>query len=176
MLDLQTHPMHEPSAAAQGLLEKLKAIDYATSHSGADPEILPVQELSQDDLAWTHFSDLPAYQGIFTLPYLDEEGKPLGGFAMSYCRVMIYDDGTAIAVNRCWKYDRMALDGKPTQKEGWHPNNKMTVKFYLIGCKHEYREMGRDEAAEHNITGLFRTEHTHICDKCGHTYVVDSSD
>jgi len=50
------------------------------------------------------------------------------------------------------------------------------VKFYLIGCKHEYREMGRDEAAEHNITGLFRTEHTHICDKCGHTYVVDSSD
>jgi len=178
MLDAQTHPIYDLSPAATELLEKLKVIDHTVCRGGVDPEnMVPVRELSPDDLAWTHFTDTPAYQGVFTLPYLNEDGTPVGGFGFAYCRVMVYNDGTAIALDRCWKYDRMALDGKPNKENQPTPiSNHMTVKFYLIGCKHEYREMGREEAAEHGITGLFRTEHAHICDECGHTYTVDSSD
>lgn len=170
-----------PSERAVEMLEKIHKLDYACHHgSGATPDLMfPVKEATQRDLAWTEFGNhIPQFMGYASLPYIDKEGKPLGGFGFAGCHFAVYWDGTAIAWNREWKYTEHSLTKKrhPAPKGGMWKNgrsrNDMTIRFYLLGCKHQYEEVSGESIGQ----TLFRMEHANKCKKCGHTYVVDSSD
>lgn len=168
--------------AAQEMIDKLEALSDACDYNDpADiqPLLLPIRQLSQRDLARTRFCESPVHAQTYQLPLLKPDGTPLGGFGKAYAFVEVYQDGTAIARLRCWKYDyrydhehKGCLDGKPSKAP--NSRNDMTVRFYLLGCKHEYEEQSH-RASEFGLT-LFRTDHLHICKNCGHRFVVDSSD
>lgn len=168
---------------AKEMIERLDALDVAC-HKGDDTTslLLPVTELSSEELAWTSFSDRAVETKTRQLPYVNAEGKPIGAFSRAFVVVDVYSDGTAIARHRTWAYDYyydhqmpnvLTLDGKPKKSPGAGKNH-MTVKFYLLGCKHEYEERN-DRAAEFNLT-LFHCDHLNICKKCGHRFVTNSSD
>jgi hypothetical protein len=161
------------------IIEKLKKLDEVCQFN--EPEevekhLVPIQRLSNEELADTKFHEIPAHEEYYHLPYLKPDGKPVGGFGKALCRCLCYSDDTAIAVGRFWNYDysydheiKMSLDAKPIKKDN---RAEMEVRFYLLGCKHEYEEK---PGSTKNLN-LFRTEHLHVCSKCDHYYVVDSSD
>lgn len=157
------------------LVRRLEQISDSCHHSDVEAELIPIREITQEELADTMFaSELPADTNYYSLPLLNKEGKRIGGFGYISAIVDVYRDGTAIARTREWKYayseNEGSLDGKNEVKLG--PNH-MTVKFYLLGCKHEYEERSW-EAAEKGIT-LYSHDHYHVCKNCGHSYVVDTS-
>lgn len=163
------------------LLRRLARINETVNYTGIDPEdLLPVKEIAGNDLGYCKLNEMPSFQATVSLPYLDADGQPLGGFGYTNCLVHIYDDGTAIAIDRCWKYSNMAIDGKPNDKDkppyknGVSPNY-MTTKFYLLGCDHEFRSMTGEETRERNIF-IGHCDHADICSKCGQEMVYNSSD
>lgn len=170
--------------AAQDMIGKLIALDNACDCNDPDEvsgHLIPIRQLTQDELAWTQFCETPCHAQNYQLPMLGPDKKPIGGFCKQHAYVEVYADGTAIARLRCWKHDytwdhehKGCLDGNPSKSPG-PCKNDMTVKFYLLGCKHEYREGSRDEANERGIV-LLSMDHIHICDDCGHYFVVNSSD
>lgn len=168
---------------ADDTIEKLDSLERACE-TGLDATefLLPIVELDAEDLANTKFSEKPVDSRIRSLPYLNTEGKHIGVWSRAYVLVNVYEDGTAIAIQRTWKYDyaydhmrnnAMTLDGSPTKSPA-PMKNEMTVKFYLIGCKHEYAEQSSN-AKDFGIV-LLSMDHLHVCSKCGHKYVVNTSD
>ena len=136
-------------------------------------DLIPIREVTQEDLANTLYAaDMPEHSGYYSLPLLNTDGTRTGGFGYVGAIVDVYGDGTAIARTREWKYayreDEPTPDGrKPEVKRG---ENHMVVRFYLIGCKHEYEE--RNDLYEGT---LYSHDHYHVCNNCGHSYLVDSS-
>ena len=93
-----------------------------------------------------------------TVPYLSKAtGVPLAKVA---ARVATPPESDSITVG-LWRFDERG-------------GNHMTVKFYLLGCAHEYEE--RNDLAGERKTLLYRCEHLYECKNCGHWYIVDSSD
>jgi hypothetical protein len=169
-----------PSERAVEMLERIHKLDYACHHGQATPDLMfPIKELNSSELAWTNFGNHePQFIGYASLPYIDKNGKSVGGFGFAGCHFVIYWDGTAIAWNREWKYTNHSLTKKqhPEPKGGMWKNgkskNNMVVRFYLLGCQHKYQEVSGKSIRQ----TLFRMEHANKCKKCGHTYVTDSSD
>jgi hypothetical protein len=86
-----------------------------------------------------------------------------------HAQLMFFHDGTGVAVEST--YDR----AEPTQWGSY----VYRAKFYAFGCEHDYRGISADKYREligrpHQM--VFRTEHAYQCTKCGHFYIVDSSD
>jgi hypothetical protein len=165
----------EVKTLAQEMIEKLDNLSFHACRDVSKAELIPIREISPEELADTSFCEEPEHVGYYCLPMLGRDGKPLGGFGHQTARVEVYRDGTAVARVREWKYayseNEGSLDGLKEVKRG---PNSMIVKFYLLGCQHEYEE--RNDLAAEKKTTLYRCEHLHSCKKCGHWYVVDSSD
>jgi hypothetical protein len=165
----------ETTDLAADMIEKLQNLSFHSCRDSSKCELIPIREINADELADTQFCESPEHVGFYCLPMLGRDGKPVGGFGHMTARVEVYSSGTAVARVRDWKYayseNEASLDGK---KEVRRTGNHMTVKFYLLGCKHEYEE--RNDLAQEKKTTLYRCEHLHSCKKCGHWYVVDSSD
>jgi len=176
--------MLETDTAAQQMIDALNALDDACGCNDPDEVskcLIPIRQATQEELAYTLFDRTPCHTQVYEFPYLKPDGTPLGGFGKQHALTHVYDDGTAIAILRCWKYDytydhehKGCLDGNPVKCPG-PMQNEMTIRFYLLGCNHEYREGSQDEANERGIT-LLSMDHIHICDKCGHYTVFNSSD
>lgn len=174
MLDLSASPAEE-------MVLRLKAISHYCVTGNVEEtkkHMVPVTRLSNEDLASTNFCERPVHTGEYALPCVTPDGEPIQ-WRHEWCLVEVFSDGTAIARCRRWKYDycyehelKASLDAKPIRKDA---GNTMEVQFYLLGCKHKYREGTSEEARDRNVT-LFRCCHLHICDECGHWFVVDSSD
>jgi len=180
--EIDYHQLNDyPSEAAIEMLQKVAYLGHrcCRDHTQITKEnLFPIEELDEKSLGYSHIHCTPTFHVQAQLPYLGEDGLPIGGFGFTYCSVNIYEDGTAIAIDRRWAYEKMSIDGKPNKKD--QPQNLnsnfMTVKFYLLGCKHVYNPMSQEDQEKRGIRGLFRTEHAYLCEKCGHHYVVDSSD
>jgi len=166
------------SDEAVAMLQKLAKIHSVVNCEGvAQEDLIPVTELTEEGLGYCNLNDTPTFQANVMLPYLNPDGTPIGGFGYAHVLVHIYNDGTAVGIHRCWKYERMTLDGKPNHEDKpvGPSTNHMTIKFYQLGCVHEYRGMTAEEIAERDIH-LFHCDHANICEKCGHSFVVNSSD
>lgn len=51
------------------------------------------------------------------------------------------------------------------------------VRYFRFGCNHQFREYGPEEAKEKGLGySSGNCMHNYICDKCGYTECVDSSD
>lgn len=156
--------------------EAKRMIDALDKQDAKDQihDVMPIVELDVGDLYNTQFGQVPVQSKIRALPYLNPEKTPVVGIR-AYVLVNVYADGTAIAIHKAWKYayseKEPTLDGCPVKKQG---KNECVVKFYLLGCKHEYEERN-DLAIDYNIT-LLSMDHFVICKKCAHHYVVNSSD
>ncbi len=163
----------ETNDLVRRLEEQSKSCHYSDSPM---LDVIPIREVTQEDLANTLYAaDMPEHSGYYSLPLLNTDGTRTGGFGYVGAIVDVYGDGTAIARVREWKYayrdNEPTPDGrKPEVKRG---ENHMVVRFYLLGCKHEYEERPW-EASEKGIT-LYSHDHYHVCKKCGHSYLVDSS-
>ena len=171
---------HRPSERAAEMLSNLIRLDYEAHHGCPKQEhLIPVKEMTQDELAWTQFGEhTPELTGYFSLPHKNEKGEIDGkNYLFSGVHVNIYWDGTAIAIHRCWKYEdtrENSVSGKLHKRpktKGMYSND-MTIRFYLLGCKHEYEEVSGQSVG---LT-LFRMEHAYKCKHCSHVYAVDSSD
>lgn len=166
-------PATETNDMIQRLEEQSKSCHYSDSPM---LDIIPIREVTPEDLANTLYaSEMPEHSNYYSLPLLKTDGTRVGGFGYISAIVDVYRDGTAIARTREWKYayreNEPTPDGrKPEVKRG---ENHMVVRFYLLGCKHEYEERPW-EASEKGIT-LYSHDHYHVCKKCGHSYLVDSS-
>jgi hypothetical protein len=140
-------------------------------------DVVPIREINQEELAGTMFaSEMPDHTNYYSLPLLNTDGTRVGGFGYISALVDVYRDGTAVARTREWKYayreNEPTPDGrKPEVKRG---ENHMVVRFYLLGCKHEFEERP-DLARDRGIT-LYSHDHYHVCKNCGHSFLVDSSD
>lgn len=165
------------SKAAELMIQQLDAQDAALSDGELLENILPIRELSPMELAYTKFGENPAQTLIRQLPYLKPDKTQAGEWNRAYCLVHVYNDGTAIAISREWKYayraDQMTLDGNPVKSPGVGKND-MTIKFYLIGCKHEYEEQSYN-AKDYGVS-LLSMDHLHVCKHCKHQFVVNTSD
>lgn len=172
-----------PTPAADALLELVLAQDKVASHMDWEHwKPLPeVREIDQDELGNTVFcTHTPVYTGCWHFPVI-RRGKPV---SHALCHANIFWNGTGVIFYRTWKWDNgsrhsWSLDGKYHRLRGPHfvqgmPRNKMTVRIYLFGCQHDYEERN-DRAGELGVT-LFSHDHLRICRKCGHHFVVDSSD
>ena len=161
---------------ANDLVRRLCQLSYSC-HVDQHSELIPIREITQEDLANTLWSNERAeHTDYYSLPLLKTDGTRAGGFGYISAIVDVYRDGTAIARTREWKYayreDEPTPDGRKSEvKRG---ENHMVVRFYLLGCKHEYEERN-DLARERGIT-LYSHDHYHVCKKCGHSFLVDSSD
>jgi hypothetical protein len=149
----------------------------SSCHTGTPCDPIPVQEIDAKELASTMFvCELPEKTGYYSLPLLNVDGTRVGGFGYVSAIVDIYRDGTAIARTREWKNGYRPNEPTPDGKNRYCSKNEnhMTARFYLLGCKHEYEERP-DLAKEQGIT-LYSHDHYNSCKKCGHWFVVDSSD
>lgn len=158
------------------MIGRLEALSESCHRSDIQAELIPIREVSQEELADTMFgSELPEHTLHYSLPLLNADGTRTGGFGYQSAIVDAYRDGTAVARTREWKYaysaDEPTLDG--SRRETKRGENHMVVRFYLLGCKHEYEERSW-EAADKGIT-LYSHDHYHVCKNCGHSFVVDSS-
>jgi len=145
-------------------------------HTDTPAELIPIREVTQEDLANTLWSNERAeHTDYYSLPLLNTDGTRVGGFGYISAIVDVYRDGTAVARTREWKY--AYRDNEPTpdgrKPEVKREENHMVVRFYLLGCKHEYEERN-DLAKKEGIT-LYSHDHYHVCKNCGHSYLVDSS-
>jgi len=169
------------SERAQGTIDQLTALTEACNCNDPDEVSrfqFPVKRLTNEELAYTQFCEQPALSQTFQLPMILPDGTPVGGFAKQFLKVNVYQDGTAIGWHRCWKYDyrwdhenKMTVDGKPVQcppPTNGVSHNTMVVRFYLIGCDHDYHEVYNK--------GNMRCDHTYECNVCHHRYTVNSSD
>lgn len=79
-----------------------------------------------------------------------------------------------VAVARNYGTHEDIITGKGIQLERkWARNN---LRFFRVGCEHEYHELGHVEARKMGFSPLDRFDHCYVCDKCGHSYMVNSSD
>ena len=159
--------------------QMINALDEQDSllEQGKLVDVMPIVELNTQELYQTKFGTQPVESKIRKLPYLNPDKRQVGAWGWDYVQVNVYEDGTAIAVSRGWLYayrsDEMTLDGCP--KISPKPmKNECVVKFYLLGCKHEYEEQSHN-AQEYGVT-LLSMDHLHVCKKCKHQFVVNTSD
>lgn len=160
---------------ATALVRRLELLS-SSCHTGTQSELIPIREICAQELANTLWaSELPEHTNYYSLPLLNTDGTRVGGFGYVSAIVDVYRDGTAIARTREWKYayreDEPTPDG--SRREVKRGENHMVVRFYLLGCRHEYEERPW-EAADKGIT-LYSHDHYHVCKNCGHSYLVDSS-
>lgn len=164
----------ETNDMIQRLEEQSKSCHYSDSPM---LDIIPIREVTQEDLANTLYaSEMPEHSGHYSLPLLNTDGTRTGGFGYANAIVDVYRDGTAIARTREWKYGFRPADPTPDGRRNEvkrDVHNYMVVRFYLLGCKHEYEERN-DLARSRGIT-LYSHDHYHVCKSCGHSYLVDSS-
>ena len=77
----------------------------------------------------------------------------------------------AIEEKGWWGYVVNAARGK------WSNGSGYVLRFFKVGCKHEFKEISHHEAREkHGINptyGMF--DHIHVCQKCGRIMRYDSS-
>ena len=171
--------IHDHDAASGYALEmvgKLIRIDHEARRNTVKKEhLIPIQQISNEQLAYTSFGTYePQFTGYIALPnILIHSKKP--GMGFTGVQLMVFCNGTAIAFDRCWKYDYSTINGTidgKARRNRKNKQNEMTVRFFLLGCKHEYKEVSGKEVG----LNLFPMEHARKCKKCGHTYVVDTSD
>lgn len=149
----------------------------SSCHTGTQAELIPIQEVDAQELANTMFaSEMPEHTNYYSLPLLNMDGTRVGGFGYVSAIVDVYRDGTAIARTREWKNGYRPGEPTPDGKNRYcsRMENHMVVRFYLLGCKHEYEE--RPDLAREQGVALYSHDHCHVCKKCGHSYLVDSSD
>ena len=182
MLDLHESPTDHFGQLnrANALLEQLKAVDEDCHHGIYGKTLPDFRELDPETLANTLFgSENPVYTGVAAFPLKDNDNF-VGGFGYSLMHFMIFRDGTGVAWNREWKYGSKNPTGKERKrrmgKDGYLTPNTMVVRFYGFGCLHEYHEMSGEELSQCGVKAVFPCEHGHLCNKCGHFFVVDSSD
>jgi len=78
-----------------------------------------------------------------------------------------------------WYNDRAYVIRYPIE---WHldKNNKMVydepVRFYRVGCQHDYVELNSEECRSINVVHFGRCYHVERCSKCGKVRQFDSSD
>jgi hypothetical protein len=155
------------------MIDMLEEQSASCHYSNASVDLIPIREVTMEDLASTLYaSEWPEHSGHYSLPLLNADGTRAGGFGYVSALVDVYRDGTAIARTREWKYayreEEPTPDGrKPEVKRG---ENHMVVRFYLLGCQHQYEE--RNDLYKGT---LYSHDHYHVCKKCGHSYLVDSS-
>ena len=145
----------------------------SSCHTGAQAELIPIREIDQQELANTMCaSELPEKTGYYSLPLLNMDGTRVGGFGYVSAIVDIYGDGTAVARTREWKNGYRQGEPTPDGKNRYcsKMENHMVVRFYLLGCKHEYEE--RPDLAREP---LYSHDHYYVCKRCAHSYLVDSS-
>lgn len=72
-----------------------------------------------------------------------------------------------------------------TMPQNWHTDKSNgrcdivyddPIRFFRIGCEHEYRELSQKECKEQNIYHAGRCWHVNKCEKCSHIEAYDSSD
>ena len=155
------------------MIRQLKTLSESCQNSDVQADLIPIREITQEELANTlHASEMPEHSGYYSLPLLNTDGTRTGGFGYISAIVDVYRDGTAIARTREWKYayreDEPTPDGRKNETKRFE--NHMTVRFYLLGCRHEYEE-------RNDLFGgtLYSHDHYHVCKNCGHAYLVDSS-
>lgn len=169
------HPGGAPTRAANHLLELVLAQHKVcgTMSWGEWKPIPDLREITQTGLGNTVFcSYTPVYTGTWEFPII-RRGKPI---SKALCHAYIFWDGTGIVFYRCWKYDANALDGKVHRYRGHgRAHNEMIARVYRFGCEHDYAE-DNSRAVELGVAPLFSHDHLNICRKCGHFFVVDSSD
>lgn len=166
------------SESCHSMKERLEKVMDSCHRLGVSAPHLPVTLVEDHELASTLYgSEIPEHTGHYSLPLINQDGsRPAFGYLSAV--VDIFRDGTAIAKTREWKYGFRAgeptLDGRPREMSRDTRDNYMVVRHYLLGCKHAYDE--RNDLAEHLGYRLYSHDHLYHCGKCGHTYVVDSSD
>jgi hypothetical protein len=153
----------------------LKQSESCHSMQGADQPHLPIKLLNAEQLANTMYaSEAPVHTGCYSLPMLNRDGTRTS-FGYLIAVVDVFRDGTAIAKTREWLYayraNEPSLDGREQQTGR---ENRMVVRHYLLGCQHSYQE--RNDLALQQGHSLFSHDHYFVCSKCGHAYMVDSSD
>jgi hypothetical protein len=158
------------------MIRQLELLSESCHRSDVQADLIPIREIGPEELANTlHASEMPEHSGYYSLPLLNTDGTRTGGFGYISSIVDVYRDGTAIARTREWKYayreDEPTPDGRRVRRRPGA--NRMVVRFYLLGCRHEYEERPW-EAAKKGIT-LYSHDHYHVCKNCGHSYLVDSS-
>lgn len=176
---------HATTPKAEEMLAKLIQQDDMLSHAGEHElsRCVPgIRELSAVAMADTHLgSETPVYTGLAAFPWF-QNGKPMGAFGYSLCQFFIYRDGTGVYWCREWKWGRQSMVpnknhfGPEIQFRNGRGLNKMVVRHYAFGCKHNYRNATSAEIDAHNARPLYSHDHAYICPKCGDFYVVDSSD
>jgi len=159
---------------ANDLVRRLELLS-SSCHTGTQAELIPIQEIDAQELANTMWaSELPEHTNYYSLPLLNTDGTRVGGFGYISAIVDVYRDGTAIARTREWKNGYRPDEPTPDGKNRYcsKMENHMVVRFYLLGCKHEYEE--RPDFGAGSIA-LYSHDHYYVCKKCSHSYLVDSS-
>jgi len=166
------------SASCRSMIGRLAKLTYSCQESGETAPHMPIMLVDDHALAGTKYaSEVPEHTGYYSLPLENQDGsQPAFGYLPAV--VDVFPDGTAIAKTREWKYGyrvgEPTLDGKPREVSSNSQDNHMVVRHYLLGCQHTYAI--RNDLAADLGHQLFNHDHLYHCRKCGHTYVVDSSD
>ena len=164
------------SEKAQQMIDVLDKQDVMLE-KGEMVDVMPIVELNVQDLYRTSFGTQPVESKTRKLPYLNPDKRQTGAWSHAYVQVHVYQDGTAIAIHKGWLYayseNEMTLDGCP-KKAPKPMTNECVVKFYLLGCNHEYEEQSH-HAKDYGVT-LLSMDHLHVCKKCNHQFVVNTSD
>lgn len=161
---------------ADQMIEQLHQLsDSCHTMDGVQQTPLPIKLMDAHQLASTMYaSEVPVHTGYYSLPMLNRDGTRVT-FGYLTAVVDVYRDGTAIAKTREWLYayraNEPSLDGREQQTGR---DNRMVVRHYLLGCQHSYQE--RNDLALQQGHRLFSHDHYYVCSKCGHAYMVDSSD
>jgi hypothetical protein len=80
-----------------------------------------------------------------------EKGRPLVD-----ARLYFFHDGTGVAM----------------MQDFWAGK----LRYFAFGCAHKYQEVHGETARNLGFRFTGNCQHAHICEKCGHRYMVDSSD
>lgn len=80
-----------------------------------------------------------------------------------YAMLYWFQDKTGVAIHREWVGTGLA-------------KGRYQATFFAFGCKHEYRELSRDEARAIDVYHGGSCYHVHQCKLCSHVDAYDSSD
>lgn len=140
-------------------VDKIESIDGS---SGYDPPN-GWHSISEEELSVSNFNnELPTFIEVRHF-FWNRDYHP---YDRMNIRATLYwfADKTGVAFHKEWVYN-------PTKKEG-----QWKLMYFAFGCKHQYKELSRDECQARRIFHYGNCWHVHECQLCKYVNSYDSSD